>query len=145
VTDEPGPQGFGADEARPSRRTGVTLIELLTVIVLIGVLAAIAIPRFMSARYEAFEASARSDLRNLLSMQELHHSESDTYATELSALAFQTSRGVSIVITEAAGDGWAAVATHDGFPSAECGMFVGSADPANAAPATRPGVVTCTR
>lgn len=51
-----------------SRRPGFTLIELLIVVVIIGVLAAIAIPKFGSSKDKAYVASMKSDLRSLVTL-----------------------------------------------------------------------------
>ena len=51
-------------------RKGFTLIELLIVVVIIGILAAIAIPKFASTKEKAYLASMKSDLRNLATAQE---------------------------------------------------------------------------
>ena len=58
---------------------GFTLIELLVVVVIIGVLAAIAIPVFLSQRDKAAEASVKSDLRNLAASMETAYVDNQTY------------------------------------------------------------------
>ncbi|MFN2565760.1 MAG: type IV pilin protein, partial [Gemmatimonadaceae bacterium] len=51
-------------------RKGFTLIELLIVVVIIGILAAIAIPKFASTKEKAYVTAMRSDLRNMMTAQE---------------------------------------------------------------------------
>jgi prepilin-type N-terminal cleavage/methylation domain-containing protein len=53
-------------------RQGFTLVELVIVVVVIGILATIAIPKFSSTREKSFVAAVRSDLRNLASQQEIY-------------------------------------------------------------------------
>ena len=60
-------------------RRGFTLIELLIVVVIIGLLAAIAIPKFANTKEKAVVASMRSDLRNLATAQESYWVENRTY------------------------------------------------------------------
>jgi prepilin-type N-terminal cleavage/methylation domain-containing protein len=106
-----------------TRRPGFTLIELLTVIVIIGLLATLAIPRFVSARDRALESSVASDLRQLAVKQELHHGDRLTYATDLAALTeYRPSPGVEIEITAAGASGWRATAYHRGHPEYVCSI-----------------------
>ncbi len=58
---------------------GFTLIELLIVVVIIGILAAIAIPQFASTKEKAFDAAAKSDLRNLMTAEEAYFSDFQAY------------------------------------------------------------------
>jgi prepilin-type N-terminal cleavage/methylation domain-containing protein len=60
---------------------GFTLIELLIVVVIIGILAAIALPQFASTKEKSFDASAKSDLRNLMTAQEAYFSDYQHYET----------------------------------------------------------------
>ena len=66
-------------------RKGFTLIELLIVVVIIGILAAIAIPKFANTKEKAVLAGMKSDLRNLVTAQEAYFSDNQTYAPALGA------------------------------------------------------------
>ena len=126
---------------RESPRAGFTLIELLIVVVIIGILAAIAIPKFSTVREKAFIAAMKSDLKNLATLQDLYHNTHYTYSTVANDLEFVISDGVTVTIGEADGTGWSASATHQGIPNGTCALFHGGA--AAVTPATTVGVVTC--
>ena len=64
-----------------TNRKGFTLIELLIVVVIIGILAAIAIPKFATTKDKAKLASMKTDLRNLMTAQEAYFSDYSTYGT----------------------------------------------------------------
>lgn len=124
---------------------GFTLIELLIVVVIIGVLAAIAIPKFSSTRERSYIAAVTSDLKILASQQETYQSQNQAYATDPAQLTDLTiTDGVNVAINEAnLGQGWAATGYHDALPNRVCGIYYGNASAANATPATAPGVVVC--
>jgi prepilin-type N-terminal cleavage/methylation domain-containing protein len=122
-------------------RRGFTLIELLIVVVVIGILAAIAIPKFNETKGRSYASSMKSDLRNLSSQQEDYFYNNETYTTVLADIAFAGSPGVILTITEASVGGWSATATHPAADPLTCAVFYGSAAPV--APAVTEGVVHC--
>jgi type IV pilus assembly protein PilA len=61
---------------------GFTLIELLVVVIIIGILAAIAIPVFLNQRASAQNASVQSDLRNAAIEVETYYTQNQAYPTE---------------------------------------------------------------
>jgi prepilin-type N-terminal cleavage/methylation domain-containing protein len=124
-------------------RKGFTLIELLIVVVIIGLLAAIAIPKFASTKENTFVGMMKSDLRNLASAQEAFVSDNASYYSgglPNAALVYSSSPGVTIVISEATAGGWSATASHASTPRT-CAIYVGNAAPVG--PATLEGVAMC--
>src|SRR5436305_5634120 len=63
-----------------NNRRCFTLIELLIVVVIIGILAAIAIPKFANTKEKAYIASMKSDLRNLVTAEEAYFADSTRYS-----------------------------------------------------------------
>jgi type IV pilus assembly protein PilA len=65
---------------------GFTLIELLVVILIIGILAAIAIPSFISQKDKANDAAAKSYVRSMQTAEETYFTDNNSYAPNLAAL-----------------------------------------------------------
>jgi type IV pilus assembly protein PilA len=98
-----------------STRKGFTLIELLIVVVIIGILAAIAIPKFANTKEKAYVASMKSDLRNLVTAQEAYFADNNSsYAASTGAMGtnYRASSGVTVTINSSTATGWTASATH---------------------------------
>jgi type IV pilus assembly protein PilA len=124
------------------RKRGFTLIELLLVLVIIGILVAVLIPRWANSRDRAFQAAMKSDLRNLATAEESYFYDNASYTTSLSALSgYRSSQGVSVTINQASMGGWSASASHPAS-SKQCHLFVGNATPVPLA-TTAEGQVTC--
>lgn len=105
---------------------GFTLIELLIVLVIIGILTAIAVPQFSETREKAFFAAMKADARNMANQQELYHADNYSYASDLSALNFVSSEGVTVTPAGTT-SGWSATVTHDALGDEEgCAIYYGT-------------------
>jgi type IV pilus assembly protein PilA len=93
---------------REEHEGGFTLIELLVVIIIIGILAAIAIPVFLNQRKKGYDAQAKSDLRNMATAEETYLTDNPTgYTSTLSDLTAEGFKGSSNV------SGWVPIAHTD--------------------------------
>jgi prepilin-type N-terminal cleavage/methylation domain-containing protein len=95
-------------KAREEREGGFTLIELLVVIIIIGILAAIAIPVFLNQRKKGYDSQAKSDVRNAATAEETVLTDSNpaaytTTAATVQAAGFKASNNVATYATVDAG------------------------------------------
>lgn len=109
---------------------GFTLIELILVVVIIGVLASIAIPKFGNTKEKAYVAGMKADLRNLVSSEEAYFAEYITYTGTITNLHYNVSSGntINLISITATGTGWAATAVNSGTAHT-CGIFIGTGTP----------------
>ncbi len=123
---------------------GFTLIELLIVVVIIGILAAIAIPKFSATREKAYFAAMKSDLKNLASQQEIYYSDEYTYSSSTTNLGFVMSDAVAVGIAATA-TGWSATATHEALTAATqgCAIYYGQGSAITSFGVTQAGEISC--
>src|SRR5690348_3900005 len=69
-------------KAQEEREGGFTLIELLVVMIIIGILAAIAIPVFLNQRKSGYDAGAKSDVRNAATGEETYYTDNQKYTND---------------------------------------------------------------
>lgn len=110
-------------------------------LVIVGLLAAFAVPRFANTTAKANVAAVKSDLHNLAQAQETYFHEHQAYAASASLLNVVPSRGVVLTIVAATGSGWSAQAVHPAAVPVTCAVFYGRA--AALAPAVSEGVIAC--
>ena len=125
------------------KRNGFTLIEVVTAVVIMGLLAAIAIPRFTGSREQSVIATMKSDLHNLAMYQEDFLLDSAVYysgAIPSSSFGYVPSTGVVITLQNVTAFGWAATTTHQATVRT-CAFYMGPAGPVG--PAIAEGVPTC--
>ncbi len=93
-----------------SDEAGFTLIELLVVVIIIGILAAIAIPTFLNQRRKGWESAVKSDLRNYSIVMETHLTDTGSYANPPAVAG--TSPDVTITVPVATTDTYCIQGVH---------------------------------
>jgi prepilin-type N-terminal cleavage/methylation domain-containing protein len=120
-------------------RRGFTFVELLVVMLLLGALSSMAVPRFREYKTRAYIAAMQSDLGNLKIAQEEHWAEHLKYATDTTSLELRITANVAISISsQDANGGYTAIATHSNVPGRQCETAMGR----EAAP-REPGAIFC--
>jgi prepilin-type N-terminal cleavage/methylation domain-containing protein len=137
---------------RTSNRKGFTLIELLIVVVIIGILAAVAIPKFSNTKEKAYIAGMKSDLKNLVSIQESYFADKSAYGTKadvtVAPYGFQASNKSVIGTIPGTATGWSASLTNPAVSSVTaCSVWSGTAADSTASAAiggaSQEGVPSC--
>ncbi len=136
---------------------GFTLIELLIVVVIIGILAAIAIPKFANSKEKAVLTSMKTDLRNLVTAQEAFYFDNNDYAGGVTAgtqvngtggagrVTFTPSSGNVLVIANVTNVGYTATMTNPVLAGGltQCGVFIGPASNRPNPAVTQEGAPAC--
>jgi type IV pilus assembly protein PilA len=124
-----------------SRRRGFTLIELMIVVMIVGLIAAIAIPRYTTVKQKANVATMQTALKNLGQAEETFFAEHGEYTANLDSLNFAPTADMTLTVVEATNTGWSATITHPQAVPRKCAFFLGTA--VAVSPATSQGSLAC--
>lgn len=134
---------------RIGTRLGFSLIELMIVVVVIGILATLAIPKYGNTKQRAARTAGLSDMHALVTQEERFYSQNarygdvaDTAALKFSASPGNTALSITLAGAPAGSGGFSAVITIPGNQT--CGVFAGTASrPVGMPSGTRDGTPAC--
>ena len=115
-----------------NKRKGFTLIELLIVVVIIGILAAIAIPKFAATKDKAKLSSVKTDVRNTMSLMEGYASDSGKYVNPVVAnIPVSAGNTITAATANASGNGYTITVTNTSISAGQktCTVQVGADAP----------------
>jgi prepilin-type N-terminal cleavage/methylation domain-containing protein len=111
---------------QPSRRRGFTFVEILIVMIVLGLMSALAIPRYREFKERAYLSSLRTELGQLRIAEEAYWAEHQVYSTNLVDLDFLPSSDITLIIASTGlNRGWMAEASHALMAGRSCATYVG--------------------